>query len=128
MLFRENAHTHLGGADDIQELGPQMGDARSTQEITGLLHRPTELFGRCDGAMTVAVNRAEHDIGLLDDRRQLFVTLLAIVPPPVPAHLLDEMRIVRCGFVKTINEMAKHGRNFILKMIFKIIKVFVTLM
>ena len=55
---------------------------------------------------------------------QLFVTLLlAIVPQPVPAHLLDEMGRVRHGFVQTTNEMAKHGRNFILKMIFKIIKV-----
>jgi hypothetical protein len=98
------------------------------KKTTGLLQRPTGLFGRGDGAMTVAVNRAEHEIGLLDDRSQLFVTLLAIVPQPVPAYLLDEMCIVRRGFVQTTNEMAKQGRNFILKMIFKIIKVFATLM
>ena len=79
MLFRENAHTPLDGTDDLHKLGTQMGDARSAQEITGFLQRPTELFGRDDGAMTVAVNRAEHDIGLLDERRQFFVTLLAIV-------------------------------------------------
>ena len=80
MLFRENAHTPLDSTDDLHEPGAQMGDARSTQEITGFLQCPTELFGRGDGAMTVAVNRAEHDISLLDERRQLFVTLLAIVP------------------------------------------------
>lgn len=54
--------------------------------------------------MTVAVNRAEHDIGLLDERSQLFVTPLAIVPQTVPAQLLDEMGIVRRGFVQTTNK------------------------